>query len=55
MSRHIRCVCGKPCSKSTGGPDPARRTRILVSPVSMMAVSKSANLMSIDTPFTPLL
>jgi len=41
-SRHIKCVCGKPCSRSSGEPDPERRTKILVSPVSTSAMSKSS-------------
>ena len=33
MPRHIKCVCGKPCSNNRGGPDPEARTKILVLPV----------------------
>ena len=30
---HIRCVCGNPCNRRSGGPLPHERTKMLVSPV----------------------
>jgi len=40
--RHIRCVCGKPCNKRSGDPELVQRTKMLVSPVWISAVSKSS-------------
>jgi hypothetical protein len=40
--RHIKCVCGNPCSKRTAGPDPKRRRKILVSSACNSIASKSS-------------
>src|SRR5437763_1692740 len=47
--RHIRCVWGKPCSSRIGGPEPDRRTKMVVSPVWTSAVSKSSSIPEVHT------
>jgi hypothetical protein len=44
--RHIRCVCGKPCSNKIAGPEPDRRTKMLVSPVCTSTASKLSNILA---------
>src|SRR5215212_2755046 len=46
--RHIKCVCGKPCNKRIGGPDPYERTKMLVSPVWISDVVNLSILQLID-------
>ena len=41
---HITCVCGWPCSSSSGGPLPPWRTRMVASPVSIIALVKPSNI-----------
>src|SRR5215469_17276358 len=45
--RHIKCVCGNPCSKRTAGPDPKRRRKILVSSACNSIASKSSNVVGL--------
>src|SRR5437867_8340585 len=48
--RHIKCVCGKPCNKRIGGPDPYERTKMMVSPVWVSAAAKSSIISVYDAP-----
>src|SRR5438093_12664217 len=48
--RHIKCVCGKPCNKRIGGPDPYERTKMMVSPVWISAAAKSSIISVYDAP-----
>src|SRR5207247_9076205 len=48
--RHIKCVCGKPCNKRIGGPDPYERTKMMVSPVWISAAAKSSIISVYDGP-----
>src|SRR5437867_8638786 len=41
-ARHIRCVSGKPCSSSTGGPEPSQRAKTLVRLVWIVTVSNAS-------------
>lgn len=41
--RHIRWVCGNPCSRRIGDPDPDQRTQILVSPVWTSALPNASH------------
>src|SRR5215471_18979124 len=45
-ARHIKCVCGNPCSKRTAGPDPKRRRKIPVSSARNSIASKSSNVVA---------
>jgi hypothetical protein len=38
----MACVCGKPCSNKSGGPDPDDLTKMVVSPVWISAGVKSS-------------
>ena len=41
MRCHIAIVCGKPCTKTTGGPDPAVRVKIVPASVAIECEAKS--------------
>jgi hypothetical protein len=41
--RHIKCVCGKPCSRRTGGPEPRWRKKMLASSPWTSTASNSSN------------
>src|SRR5438552_554311 len=43
MSRHIIWVCGNPCRSNTGGPEPPRLTKTVVSSVSTFSREKSSS------------
>src|SRR5262249_6348583 len=46
-ARHIKCVCGNPCSKRTAGPDPKRRRKMPVSFTCNSIASKSSNVVGL--------
>jgi hypothetical protein len=52
-ARHIRWVWGKPCSSSTGGPDPDQRTKTVVSAVSISELSNSSNILGTRVSWSP--
>jgi hypothetical protein len=45
--RHIRWVCGKPCSSKIGDPEPDRRTKMLVSAVWTSTASKPSSILAV--------